>query len=240
MEIYNKSFHERLNLIRKKRKIDIAKLAEATGVSNRSVQNWLTGKSKPDVDKLIPLCRALDVDPGFLLGIAPPISFPDMFEEEINIFIKNVVTKIPYSISVLRTISEIPFENYIRHGVTSKMIEKVALELNIPVTLVIFCSDTNRSIFLSNLKDICNCYKEIAGKEPPNFILKLLNEIEDKFDQYNLNNWPISDKMLYAFLSETIYSIDPYTSSDKIDYVRKICMLLENIKIVCFKNNNKK
>jgi transcriptional regulator with XRE-family HTH domain len=41
-------------------------LAEAVGVSRQAVSKWETGEAKPDLDKLIGLCTALDLNMGYL------------------------------------------------------------------------------------------------------------------------------------------------------------------------------
>lgn len=53
------SFSERLKRYRKERNLTQQQLADALGVSNKSVSRWESGGGYPDVPLLVPLARAL-------------------------------------------------------------------------------------------------------------------------------------------------------------------------------------
>lgn len=55
------SFSERLKRYRKERNLTQQQLADALGVSNKSVSRWESGGGYPDVPLLVPLARALGV-----------------------------------------------------------------------------------------------------------------------------------------------------------------------------------
>lgn len=52
---------------RKYKKITQQELSKKIGVSDNAISNWENDVSNPDVDKIIALCIALDVDPNYLL-----------------------------------------------------------------------------------------------------------------------------------------------------------------------------
>lgn len=54
-------FNERLIRARKDKAMSQEALAEIIGVSRQAVSKWETGEAKPDADKLIAICRALDL-----------------------------------------------------------------------------------------------------------------------------------------------------------------------------------
>lgn len=57
----------RLAQIRKEKGFTQASLAERLGVEQPTVQRWETGKREPDLDQLVALAEALDVEPGTLI-----------------------------------------------------------------------------------------------------------------------------------------------------------------------------
>lgn len=59
-------FYERLNSTRKAKGMSQEALAEAVGVSRQAVSKWETGEAKPDVEKMVTLCTALDVSLDYL------------------------------------------------------------------------------------------------------------------------------------------------------------------------------
>lgn len=69
MAIYSEnSLGARLKSARENKKFSQKKLADMCGVSTASIiSNWETNTNKPDLDKLILLCDALDVSPAYLL-----------------------------------------------------------------------------------------------------------------------------------------------------------------------------
>ena len=62
-----KDFQWRLKRTMTLRCIGQAQLAEMSGLSQKTISNYLTGKSMPDILKLNKLARALDVDVAELL-----------------------------------------------------------------------------------------------------------------------------------------------------------------------------
>lgn len=65
-------FKERIFQARKAKGFSQEDLAELVGVSRQAVSKWETGEAMPDVDKLIALCDALDLNMEYLaLGKTP-------------------------------------------------------------------------------------------------------------------------------------------------------------------------
>lgn len=63
---------ERIKAARENRGLNQADLARLCGVKTATaISNWETDSSKPDVDKLVMLCIALDVSPEMLLDYYP-------------------------------------------------------------------------------------------------------------------------------------------------------------------------
>lgn len=63
---------ERIKAARENRGLNQADLARLCGVKTATaISNWETDSSKPDVDKLVRLCIALDVSPEILLDYYP-------------------------------------------------------------------------------------------------------------------------------------------------------------------------
>lgn len=54
-------FNEKIIQARKNKGLSQEALAECVGVSRQAVSKWETGEAKPDVEKLISLCQALDL-----------------------------------------------------------------------------------------------------------------------------------------------------------------------------------
>lgn len=67
------SFSERLKRYRKERNLTQQQLADALGVSNKSVSRWESGGGYPDVPLLVPLARALGVTADDLLDAEKPV-----------------------------------------------------------------------------------------------------------------------------------------------------------------------
>lgn len=59
-------FNEKIIAARKDKHMSQEALAEAVGVSRQAVSKWETGEAKPDLDKLIALCHALDLNIEYL------------------------------------------------------------------------------------------------------------------------------------------------------------------------------
>lgn len=61
------SFGEKLYEVRKARGLSQEQLAERCGVTRQSVSKWELGQGYPETEKLLILCRVLDVDLDYLL-----------------------------------------------------------------------------------------------------------------------------------------------------------------------------
>lgn len=62
-------FKERLKALLKERDLTQEQLAEATGISRRTINKYCSGKSaRPDSYRIKSLCQVLEVKPSFLLG----------------------------------------------------------------------------------------------------------------------------------------------------------------------------
>ena len=60
------------NIIRQQRqdkKISQQDLASYLGVGRTAIANWENGMARPDLDSIVPLCRALDISANTLFGI---------------------------------------------------------------------------------------------------------------------------------------------------------------------------
>ena len=64
---------ERIRKLRSERGLSQEALAELVHVSRQAVSKWETGESVPDVERLMMLCRALDVSSDWLLFGEKPI-----------------------------------------------------------------------------------------------------------------------------------------------------------------------
>lgn len=58
---------ERIFQIMKERHISQTALSERTGISQRTISDWKRKKTNPGADKIIPLCRALEISSYYLL-----------------------------------------------------------------------------------------------------------------------------------------------------------------------------
>lgn len=67
------SFSERLKRYRKERNLTQQQLADALGVSNKSVSRWESGGGYPDLPLLVPLAKALGVTADDLLDEEKPV-----------------------------------------------------------------------------------------------------------------------------------------------------------------------
>ena len=67
------SFSERLKRYRKERNLTQQQLADALGVSNKSVSRWESGGGYPDLPLLVPLAKALGVTVDDLLDEEKPV-----------------------------------------------------------------------------------------------------------------------------------------------------------------------
>ena len=70
-------FNDRILQARKIRGLSQENLAELIGVSRQAVSKWETGEAMPDLEKLITLCRVLELDMEYLaLGKQPVAPAP--------------------------------------------------------------------------------------------------------------------------------------------------------------------
>lgn len=59
---------DRLNRVKKLQAWTISSMAERLGVTRGTVFNYLCGKSKPDTEKLLELCKMFNVSADYLIG----------------------------------------------------------------------------------------------------------------------------------------------------------------------------
>ena len=64
----------RIQYYRKKEKLSQQELADKIGVTNKAISNWQHGVSKPDIDHVPALCKALQTTPTRLFGMGIDIS----------------------------------------------------------------------------------------------------------------------------------------------------------------------
>ena len=71
-------FKDRVFQARKAKGLSQEDLAEAVGVSRQAVSKWETGEAMPDMEKMIALCQALELDMEYLaLGKEPAPAPPE-------------------------------------------------------------------------------------------------------------------------------------------------------------------
>lgn len=58
---------ERIFQVMEEKHISQTALSERTGISQRTISDWKRKKTNPTLEKVIPLCEALDISPMFLL-----------------------------------------------------------------------------------------------------------------------------------------------------------------------------
>lgn len=61
-------FEKRFRELIRARGLKNKSLATLLGVSESTISVWLIGRAKPNLDMLVHVCRALEVDPNWLLG----------------------------------------------------------------------------------------------------------------------------------------------------------------------------
>ncbi len=64
---YKQTLHQRLKFHREKKNFSQEQLANYLGITRQSISNWETGKSYPDIDNLILLCKLYDITVDELL-----------------------------------------------------------------------------------------------------------------------------------------------------------------------------
>ena len=62
-------FGRRLAAYRKKAGLKQGELGDALGLSNNAISMWENGKARPDIEHIVPLCRALKITPSQLFGV---------------------------------------------------------------------------------------------------------------------------------------------------------------------------
>ena len=70
-------FSEKIIQARKAKALTQEDLAEAVGVSRQAVSKWETEEAKPDVDKLIAICKVLDLSMDYLCLDREPVAVMD-------------------------------------------------------------------------------------------------------------------------------------------------------------------
>lgn len=58
---------ERIFQVMEKKHITQTALSERTGISQRTISDWKRKKTNPTLEKVIPLCEALEISPIYLL-----------------------------------------------------------------------------------------------------------------------------------------------------------------------------
>ena len=58
---------ERIFQVMEEKHISQTALSERTGISQRTISDWKRKKTNPTLEKVIPLCRALEISPTYLL-----------------------------------------------------------------------------------------------------------------------------------------------------------------------------
>lgn len=86
-----------LTALRKQRGLTQSALAEMLGVEQPTIQRWEKGKREPNIDQLIALAKALDIEPGTLIDpmIAAPLG-PRLFVKgEVAAGVWKLATELP-------------------------------------------------------------------------------------------------------------------------------------------------
>ena len=63
-----KTLNQRLRFYRENKNLSQGQLAEYLGISRQSISNWETGKSYPDIDNVILLCKLYNITVDEMLG----------------------------------------------------------------------------------------------------------------------------------------------------------------------------
>ena len=77
------------NIIRQQRqdkKISQQDLASYLGVGRTAIANWENGMARPDLDSIVPLCRALDISANTLFGIPDENNLTETEQDHILLF----------------------------------------------------------------------------------------------------------------------------------------------------------
>lgn len=67
------NFNEKIIQARKMKALTQEDLAEAVGVSRQAVSKWETGEANPDLDKLVSICKVLDLSMDYLCLDKEPV-----------------------------------------------------------------------------------------------------------------------------------------------------------------------
>ena len=62
-------FSERLTELRKEKHLTQKDLADIIGTNNSSVCDWERGRTEPNIDMIVALCRLFEVSADYILGI---------------------------------------------------------------------------------------------------------------------------------------------------------------------------
>lgn len=82
---------EKLYNLRKNKNLSQEEVADKLNVTRQSVSKWETGESKPDIDKIIPICELFDISTNELLGIED--SNRDVIEDNSETFNNEIKKK---------------------------------------------------------------------------------------------------------------------------------------------------
>lgn len=77
--------------LRKNKNLSQEEVADKLNVTRQSVSKWETGESKPDIDKIIPICELFDISTNELLGIED--SNKDLVEDNSETFNNEIKKK---------------------------------------------------------------------------------------------------------------------------------------------------
>ena len=85
--IYMNDFGEKINALRNTARLSQEEFAKKIGVSRQTVSKWEAGMVKPEIDKIILMCRCFNVDAGYFIDI----------DDEITSFAKERQTLLKYT-----------------------------------------------------------------------------------------------------------------------------------------------
>ena len=96
---------KRIKMFREKKGLSQKDFASMIGQKNGTVSNWERGHTRPDVDTLVEICKALDVSADELLDIR--VNMQDMSETEQKIIMAYREKKeIQHSVNILLGLSD--------------------------------------------------------------------------------------------------------------------------------------
>ena len=63
-------FAKRLTILQREKMLTQREMANKSGVKKSNITNWMCGKSMPNSENLIKLCKYFDVSADWLLGLS--------------------------------------------------------------------------------------------------------------------------------------------------------------------------